>query len=69
MPTNLIEKNFITAIQRYLNGTQLLKAPEVNTLTKGLTQIVFEELQEADLDLSAWTRIDAAEKSAGAHLK
>ena len=68
MATKLtLETKIVGAIKQHLTSTNLL-APtaELTNLAEALTQVVFDQLQEAGLDLTAWTRIDVAEKRAGA---
>jgi len=68
MATNLtLETNITAALKQHLTGTNLL-APtaEVTNLAEALTEVVFDQLQEAGVDLAAWTKIDVAEKRAGA---
>ena len=62
-----LETNIITAIKQHLTSSNLL-APttEITNLAEGLTQVVFEQLQEAGVDLTTWTKVDVAEKRAGA---
>lgn len=62
-----LKSNVTTAIKEHLMSTDLLPpSAEVTNLAGELTQAVFNQLQEAGLDAVAWTRIDIAEKRAGA---
>ncbi len=68
MATNqTLEANITAAIKQHLTSANLL-APtaEVTNLAEALTEVVFEQLQEAGVDLAAWTRVDVATKRAGA---
>jgi hypothetical protein len=60
-----LEASIITAIKEHLTDTNLL-APttELFPLAEALTQVVFEQLQEAGVELSAWNRIDFPETRA-----
>jgi hypothetical protein len=68
MTTNYLtaQGNMTAAIKQHLLSTDLLPKVEVTNLAGELTQVVFRQLQEAGLDSAAWTRIDFAEKRAGA---
>jgi hypothetical protein len=48
------------------SSNPLAPTAEVTNLAEGLTQVVFEQLQEAGVDLTTWTKVDVAEKRAGA---
>jgi hypothetical protein len=64
MATKLtLEANITHALKQQLTGTNLL-APtvEITNLAEELTKVVFEQLQEAGLDLATWATIDVAEK-------
>ena len=66
MATDLtLETKLIAAIREHLTSSNLLvPTAEVTNLAEALTQVVFEELQEAGMDLAGWTTIDVAEKRA-----
>jgi len=62
-----LKSNVTTAIKEHLMSAELLPPKaEITNLAGELTQVVFDELQKAGLDSAAWTRIDVAEKRAGA---
>ena len=63
MTTELtLETNITAAIREHLTSTNLF-APtaEVTNLAETLTQVVFDQLQDAGVDLAAWTTVDVAE--------
>lgn len=68
MTRNLtLEQNITADIKRHLRIANLLPpTADYTTLAGELTQVVFDQLQEAGVDLAAWTRTDAAVKGAGA---
>ena len=58
-----LEKNITVALKQHLTTTNRLPAnTEVTKLAEILTQVVFDQLQEADVDLTAGTKVDATEK-------
>jgi hypothetical protein len=68
MTTELtLETNITAAIKEHLTDTNLL-APtaEVTNLAETLTQVVFDQLQDAGVDLAGWATFDVAEISAEA---
>ena len=68
MATKLtLEASITNALKQHLTSTNLL-APtaQVIDLAEELTEVVFDQLQEAGLDLATWTNIDVVEKRAAA---
>ena len=62
-----LETNITAAIKEHLTSTNLF-APtaEVTNLAETLTEVVFDQLQEAGVDLAAWTTVDVVPIRAGA---
>ncbi len=68
MTTELtLETNITAAIREHLTSTNLF-APtaEVTNLAETLTQVVFDQLQDAGVDLAGWTTVDVVELRAEA---
>ncbi|HVQ38859.1 MAG TPA: hypothetical protein VMS31_15075 [Pyrinomonadaceae bacterium] len=63
-----LEKNIIASIASHLLASSLLPpTTDVNELSGELTQVVFDQLQEAGIDLATWTKASVAEKRSSAH--
>jgi hypothetical protein len=65
--TLTLEQKITAGIAQHLLTIDLLPpTTNVTDLAGELTQVVFDHLQEAGVDLSGWTKIDVAVKRAGA---
>lgn len=65
-----LENNIIAAIRRELTtGNLAIPSAEINDLAETLTQVVFDQLQEAEVDLTAWTTTSADAKRLSARTR
>ena len=61
-----LEGNITNALKQHLSTNLLAPTAEVTNLAEELTEVVFDQLQDADLDVSAWTTLDVTHKRAAA---